>query len=654
MRVISFLFLALLFTTCSPDRNKRLTFALSLADENKVELVKLLKHYESDPEKYAAACFLIENMIGRYSFKSTYQDSIKQILSEALRNGQKTGDELVINIKVAEKWNNVPYQYTKKYDLQHIKADLLIENIDQAFIVWKKYTWNRSLSFDDFCEYILPYRIGNEELSDWRKLFYEKYSPVLDAYTGNDVVEACNILIRELKKEELYYNTDFSIPHMGGAYLFENRLGSCREGCDIGVYAMRACGIPAATDQYIYSPTYQVGHSWNVVRDTTGKFLPFWFTQYEARRDMKDDGRRKGKVYRHCYKIQTKHPDSRMNDRSIPALFMDPLIKDVSTNYFGKNEVLIPVQTEDDYALLGVFSPQQWIAVDIAPTKRGKSRFNNIETNVVFQPLCLKNESLQPTGYPFVFNGEKIHFFIPDTTQWEKAVITRKFPIRQYGIDYMNLNMHGAKIEGAKMQSFTTATLLATTPDTITKNRYTVQIERPMNCRFIRFTAPTGKPIELADISVYSDTSGRIPIPMKIIKSPAPLLSVEEYNVENICDNNPLTYFVSRDSSCQIVFDLGKEIQIKQLTYIPRNDENFITPNDLYELYYLDNRKGWVSLGEKSSTDGELHYRVPKGALCRIENKTQGVEAQVFYIQNSKQVFSCDINSDSEIYKQNN
>lgn len=50
-------------------------------------------------------------------------------------------------------------------------ADYLINNIDHAFKVWKHRPWNKTLGFDDFCELILPYRIGNEPLSDWRPVY---------------------------------------------------------------------------------------------------------------------------------------------------------------------------------------------------------------------------------------------------------------------------------------------------------------------------------------------------------------------------------------------------------------------------------------------------------------------------------------------------
>lgn len=639
-----FISILLFLSACQSKNDKRLTQIIAASLNNKHELEFVLNHYQNEPEKLAAAKFLIINMIDKFESRSSYQDSIKNILSQALKNKQTIEDDLIVDSKLIEKWSNRSDFPQKLQDIQNITADFLIKNIDLAFLVWKKYPWNHSVSFEDFCEYILPYRIGDEPIDNWRELFYNKYSPILDTYKGNDVVEACNLLIRELQKDSLYYNTDFSIPHMGGEFLFYNRLGSCREGCDIGIYAMRACGIPVATDRYVYSPTYKGGHSWNVVRDTTGRFLPFWYTQFEARRDMKDDGRKKGKVFRHFFGKQQQYvPDNR--NKKMPILFQDPFNLDVSANYFGENEVHIPIWSDAEIAFLGVFSPERWIAVDRAPVKRDKAVFRNIETNVVFQPLILQDGDLRPEGFPFVYNGKKIHFFVPDTTQKENLSVTRKFPLRQYGIDYMNQNMHGARIEGDNTPAFKNPTLLAVTPDTITKNRYVVKLPETVNCRYVRFQSPDSKQIELAELSIYEKDS-EMPLPMKVLQQPSSV----EFDAGNLCDNNPLTYFISEEKSCSVIFDLGYKTDIKQVVYVPHNDENFITPGDQYELFYQNGKEGWKSLGIQSSDSGVLHFQVPPGALFWLKNNTQGVEGQVFFSRNGKQIFSCDIDNENEIY----
>ena len=46
-----------------------------------------------------------------------------------------------------------------------------------------------------FCELILPYRIGDEPLEEWRGWYRERYESILDSlYQGTDVVEATDRL----------------------------------------------------------------------------------------------------------------------------------------------------------------------------------------------------------------------------------------------------------------------------------------------------------------------------------------------------------------------------------------------------------------------------------------------------------------------------
>ena len=327
------IFTTIFLMACNSSNSKRLEQALLFAGENRGELEKVLTHYENNPEKLEAARFLIRNMPRWYGYEGWQLDSIKPVLI------QKDKGEAVSK-EVIEKWQRVSfYSLPKVYDAKVITADYLIENIDLAFDVWKRYPWNRSLGFDDFCELILPYRIGDEPLSSWRKLYHDYYTAILDsAYQGDDVIEASKAVDEELKRVYYRWDTDFNIPHQSADFLFYHRVGFCREACDVILYAMRACGIPAACEYFVYSPEYQHPHFWTTLRDTTGKFIQFGFNEFEASRiNPGSDGRKKGKVYRYCFGAQEEPFSGITTDEKVPVLFRDRFIKDVSANYYGEN-----------------------------------------------------------------------------------------------------------------------------------------------------------------------------------------------------------------------------------------------------------------------------------------------------------------------------
>ena len=166
-----------------------------------------------------AARFLIRNMPGWYSYEGDELDSIHHLLVGVCEGRP-------ISKREKNKWNRMSFNSLSKiYDAQVITAEYLIDNIDLAFEVWRKYPWNRNLPFDDFCELILPYRIADEPLSDWRKLYYEDIGTLLDSlYKGSDVIEASKIIDGKLRKLYYIYNTDFRVPHLNAVFLYHNRM----------------------------------------------------------------------------------------------------------------------------------------------------------------------------------------------------------------------------------------------------------------------------------------------------------------------------------------------------------------------------------------------------------------------------------------------
>ncbi|MCG0163786.1 hypothetical protein [Phocaeicola vulgatus] len=67
MRVCGVYFVFVILLSACTNGVSHLDIALQQAKHNKAELEKVLKHFKHDSLKYRAACFLIENMPGKYS-----------------------------------------------------------------------------------------------------------------------------------------------------------------------------------------------------------------------------------------------------------------------------------------------------------------------------------------------------------------------------------------------------------------------------------------------------------------------------------------------------------------------------------------------------------------------------------------------------------
>lgn len=640
IRKILFIFLIMNFTACIEENNGdvQLETALNFAGNNRYELEKVLKFYQNSPQKLEAAKFLIRNMPHWYCYEGWPLDSIKTVLSYIA----SSDDVYVMTERQKAKWQKFPfYSLPKVYDSHVITSEFLTNNIEEAFKAWTSKAWNKSLSFEDFCELILPYRVGNERLTNWRTLYKEYYAHILDSlYHGSDVVEACRIVNEELLKQNFKYNVELSLPHIDATFLFFNRVGSCRESCDLGLYAMRACGIPVAAEFFKYSPDYQNAHQWLTLRDTTGTFIQFGYDNLIPRRGISQtDDRKKGKVYRFCYSLQTEQKKNIKEIANIPEELQDFYIKDVTKNYFGENSTIIPIQTQDKSIFLGVFTVDDWKPIDIGKIRNDSVIFRNIEPNIIYQPITFTKEGrYKPVGYPFIYySGKRGTLILKPNTTYQNLILERKMPLLPRVRKWFYEGILGAKIEASKNISFSAPRTLYEFKDTLDYCYYKLQPCSSIKYRFLRYSVPKGSRIELADLGVYEDSLRKNRLPIKLITK---IDSV--YAPNNIIDGNMLTPFRGTKKCNSIIFDLSKETRIGCIDFYPRNDGNFIWPGDIYELYYQDGINGWKSLGKQKAKGRKLRYKGPQNALFWLRNLTRGEEEQVF-IYNNEQQFVYDI-----------
>lgn len=618
-----------LLLLCSCANNHRLNVALELAESNRGELEKVLLHYKDSGQKYDAACFLIENMPKCYSYKGW--------LIDTLRYWKATTDSFGnIDNKQVVKWEKYSASMMdKEYDLKVITADYLIRNIDQAFEAWKKRPWNKNLSFDDFCELILPYRIGNETLEDWRSAYSQEFSFLLDSvYTGTDMLEAVNVVLDHIKERGFRFNIDFDTPHMGALYLLANRAGKCVDACDLTLYALRSLGIPATIDMYIYESESQMGHTWDVLRDTSGNYINInFFNIARTKRDV--DGRRIGKAYRYTYGLQKDNLKFLKSKDEIPPLFRHCFIKDVSEDYFKDNLELNLPDVKADYVYLGLFrSLSAGEGVAMAELKRGKATFKNIESEMIYLPLGYENSTYKPIGYPFFFDGEKAQPYIPDLSVRETVALKRKAAFF-YWINDCFRSVVGAKFEISDRKDFSGSKSFYCIADTPRTNRTFVHLPEPVKGRYVRCSTVKDKRVELAELSF--SYNGVDVNPLKI-EGDAP--ENKHLTVDNVIDGDVLSYYRPKKEGASFIVDFGKEVCFNELMYMPRNDDNFIRIGDVYELFYHGGKEGWVSLGKKKATDTFLIYdNMPRGALFYLHDITRGKEEQVFRIENGTQVF---------------
>ena len=176
MKVISFLCTicaAFLLWSCESDLEK----SLKMAGDNRSELEKVLAHFEADPDtlKYEAAKFLIENMPSHYHPSGSAvekSDSVYLVTSGESQNVRtQYFNNAVSSINMS--------QSTMVSDISVMKADYLIKVINEACEVWNHASWRKDFDKSFFFEYVLPYRLVQEPISNWRETIRQEY-PMLN------------------------------------------------------------------------------------------------------------------------------------------------------------------------------------------------------------------------------------------------------------------------------------------------------------------------------------------------------------------------------------------------------------------------------------------------------------------------------------------
>ena len=352
------LFCCVACTSTSP-----LETALRLSGDNRPELEKVLAHYRDDSLKYVAACFLIENMPGKYG---TEAEDVDEPYKRFLRNIPQEDPiswELDLSV-IATKLDSVSLfafpRQRKVEDLTNITADYLIDNIDWAFRAWEESPYTSRYSFDDFLRYVLPYRVGNEPLTQWRSRAYRRYRHLMDSvYTPRQVATSIAL------NEGIRYNVGMTKYPYVQSYeeMAKGRWGLCGDLAAYQALSLRAIGIPASCDFVPAWANRNSGHCWGVLKDTTGRFIDLGYDP---------DGEN-----RIIYKVSKVNRKEYASAGSV----------DVTSEYaMPQSELCFPVSDEYEGRTVSLctFNNRDWVSVAFAVCRGGNAVFPSVGRGVLW------------------------------------------------------------------------------------------------------------------------------------------------------------------------------------------------------------------------------------------------------------------------------
>ena len=269
------------------------------------QLGEVLKKYESDTLKRMAAELLIENLSYYYSYEGEQMENYMKVY-ELFGTGSYSMAE--VQDSVGRRYGRIDFGRLKtKPDLE-ISPEYLIDNIEWAFKVRQEQPWGKNVSFADFCEYVLPYRIKDEPLQSWREKIYNEFNPMLDSV--RELPEAENplfvaqVLLDSVSKRKFHFSSSLGYgPHIGPD-LVEWNSGNCREMTDMLTYIFRAVGIPCGCDYMPLRGDGNVAHFWNFTLDKYGE--SYYMYERQTPQPVRDFFGERSKIYRQTFSLNKK------------------------------------------------------------------------------------------------------------------------------------------------------------------------------------------------------------------------------------------------------------------------------------------------------------------------------------------------------------
>ena len=628
---------------------------LQVAGENRKELEKVLHYYRinlADSLKYKAACFLIEN-IPFYTYSDSEQfENYKSYYTWLKKSKGKTPQQVADSIK---KIYGPMKEPSKKRDIMEIDSAYLCHNIDWAFKVWQEQPWGKNISFEMFCEYLLPYRIGDEPLTYWREMYYDKYNSLLDSLRMSDSLDiedpvvAANYIISKLPDKSYYYTSETPYPfgHIGPEYV-QYLSGTCREVTDFAVYLFRALGIPCAIDFVPVRSYINAGHFWLTTWNKDGEEYMTDFPQKlrPVRKNWWYRWDDSSKVYRYTFSVNRDlYEQMAKYGEEVYPFWRLPKFTDVTYGYGYnfKKELVIPLEKQyktkrsGKMAYLCVSDRDRWTPVDWTAYDAGHLAFQYVRNGSFMRVATYEDGTLCFLTDPFYVDKQSNeNCYYPAGKGKEDVVLYAKCDIGRENM--FRDRMIGGVFEGSNHPDFLEKDTLFIIQGRPNRLNTTVKSWSDKKYRYLRYFGPPRSACNISEVAFY-EKNDTVALSGKVIGTPGCYQHDGTHEYTNVFDGKTWTSFdYFKPTGGWAGLDLGRKVCVDRIVYTPRNRDNYVRPDDVYELFYCD--RDWKSAGKIKATADSLVFRdIPVNTLLLLRNHTRGLDERIFIYENGTQLW---------------
>lgn len=149
------------------------------------------------------------------------------------------------------------YAYMPLNDMADYDGSLFLAHVRHALAARKRMPWGERVPDRLFLHYVLPYRVNNENVEDYRGIIFDELAPRTEGLSMADAILETNYWCHE---KATYIGSDRrTLSPLG---LIRNARGRCGEESTLAVAALRSIGIPA---RQCYTPRWahcDDNHAW--------------------------------------------------------------------------------------------------------------------------------------------------------------------------------------------------------------------------------------------------------------------------------------------------------------------------------------------------------------------------------------------------------
>lgn len=626
-----------------------MTFSLAAAQSSYHEkYADVLRHYsqhEADSLKYRAALFLIDNMDGHLSPGGDPMERYKNYV-RMMKEG-KGIRELQAGWYAAAKNGSVTFMP----DSAVVDGAFLTANIDEAFATWEQAAWRDEITFDQFCRYILPYRVNDEHIGEgWRQALRKQYGPLIEGIAD---MRRAFAIVKDSVFKAVVLSNDYCPYTLDPLTCQTAGRAECGQRCVLLAAVLRALCIPSAIDiTPMWADYSNKSHAWVSMvmasgdtytvweQDTVARqFNPIDASQFLPRYKIREEdncpysvktSKTPVKVYRIC------HEACNAERHVSKGVLASPFVRDVSPEYGLTADVTLPMDSAKRVFLCAYLSGADWVPVAMAKADGGQVIFHGVGSGSVCVAATVREGKKTYQTPPFLVGQNGVErFFAPSTQERQTIHVNRKYPLCSYITDTWGY-MRGATFEASMTEDFSDADTLATIA-TMPFGMTALEVQSTKRHRYLRYHAPANNRSSLAELQFYTtDSNGN----EQLLTGNYMTDGMDTTRLEKVFDGNPATAGKGLQTGYTVGIDLGqgRESMVTKIVFSPSTDLNFVEQGHLYELLWFDTE--WHLAGRVYSKKDNLEFGdVPKGALLLLKDRSGGVEERIFEYVDGRQVW---------------